>query len=289
MPWLRAANRVRADALSWLSARRRSWADWRRNTLGESLRSSATPYGFSLVTRDDPVSGAMLDGTFEPDEVRIVEEGLAGADVFVDVGANVGFFSCIALKRGKHVIAVEPQPRNLRCFYANLVANGWQDAAEVFPLGLAERPGVRVLYGASGLSASLIPGWASLGRRFRQTIPVTTLDILLGDRFAGQRLVVKVDVEGCECQVLRGGLATLARRPRPLWLVEIFLAENHPAGANPDFRATFELFWRHGYEARTADRRDILIRPEDVDAWRSSGRSGSGTFNYVFRAAGRDA
>ena len=57
-----------------------------------------------------------------------------------------------------------------------------------------------------------------------------------------------------------------------------------PAGINPNFQDTFELFWRHGYEARTADRNDRIINPEDVERWVERGRCDSGTINYKFTA-----
>ena len=33
------------------------------------------------------------------------------ADIFVDVGSNIGFYACLARSMGLHVIAVEPLPK----------------------------------------------------------------------------------------------------------------------------------------------------------------------------------
>lgn len=265
--------------LSWQKSR---LDDWRDNVLGEPLREGTTPYGFKMRVRNHPANRAMLNGTFDPEEVAVIQKHLSQTDVFVDIGANIGFFTCIALHHGKRAVAVEPQPRNLRCLYANLVSNQWTDRAEVFPLGLSERPGIQELYGASGPSASLISNWAQYSNRFHQTIPLTTLDILLGSRFACKRLLIKIDVEGYEFPVLRGASATLALSPRPVWLLEICLNEYHPAGVNPNYQQTFELFWAAGYEARTADARNALVRREDVKEWCASKRSSSGAINYIF-------
>ena len=62
----------------------------------------------------------------------------------------------------------------------------------------------------------------------------------------------------------------------------------HPLCMNPDYLATFEKFWEHGYEARTADARQHLVAPDEVRAWVRSGHAGSGVINYFFVPAGAD-
>lgn len=75
------------------------------------------------------------------------------------------------------------------------------------------------------------------------------MDNVLAGRFSGERLLLKIDVEGAEYAVLKGAIATLARTPKPAWLLEICLQEFHPGGANPDFREIFDPFHSHGYVA----------------------------------------
>src|SRR5205814_1207370 len=100
--------------------------------------------------------------------------------------------------------------------YRNIQANNWTDV-EVFPVGLAEQPGLGTLYG-QGTSASLVTRWAGISEAWQRTIPLTTLDVLIACRFRDQRLLVKIDVEGTEHAVLAGASETLARRPAPVWL-----------------------------------------------------------------------
>ena len=265
--------------------RRLVLADWRDNVFGDRLTSGVTPLGFHLVTRNHPANRAMLQGAFEPEETAILLQQLPRTDVFVDVGANVGYYTLLALKHGKRAIAVEPQARNLQCLYAGLEANGWQDRAEIFPVGLGPQAGTATLFGASGPSASIVRDWAKYGSRYRQTIPLLTLDIVLADRFADREVFVKIDVEGYEYQVLQGASRTARRTPRATWLVEICFDEFHPDGRNPDFRSTFEWFWKHGYEARTADAARAAVLPQDVERWWRAGKCDSGTINYLFSPA----
>ena len=237
----------------------------------------ATPYGFYLAGNE-----IMASATFERAECRFVLEMLQHAEVFVDVGANVGFFSCLARQHGARVIAFEPSRENLDCLLFNLVANGWSDV-EVMPVALSNLMGVATLHGG-GTAASMVPRWAGTSSRATRVIPVSTMDAMLAHRFAGEQLLVKIDVEGAELDVVRGASRLLARHPSPVWLIEICLTEHHPAGQNPDFAAVFATFWDHDYEAfsllETGDLR-VLDR-NHVERWSTHGEREFGYVSYVF-------
>ncbi|PHS25236.1 MAG: hypothetical protein COA83_05985 [Methylophaga sp.] len=256
--------------------------DWWGTKIWTKTREVVTPLGFKLTSGLHPAYELMRIGKFEVEETEIITRVLPHVDVFVDIGANLGYYTCLALQSGKPVIAFEPQQQNLQCLFQNIRANGWEDSAEVFPLALSERPGLLTLYGASGPSASLIKNWAGYSSRFKKIVPVSTLDNVLAGRFLGKRLFIKMDVEGAEFQVLKGALATLLLTPKPIWLLEICLEEFHPDGRNPDFQEIFKLFWDHGYKAFTATGNPKLVTPSDVDNWIEKDHTDSGTFNYVF-------
>jgi len=263
--------------------RRADWwlRDIRSAFFSRSTKLQATPYGFKLRGTNSIHHLAMQKGTFEPEETTQLKEEFRSAEVFVDVGANIGFYSCLARRSALHVVAVEPVAKNLEYLCANFLANNWNDI-EVFPMGVSESPGFATLYGGSSTGASLIGGWAGASRKLRRLVPLSTLDILLGDRFAGKRMVVKIDVEGAEYSVLLGARGVMGMRPKPTWMVEICLNEYHPAGMNPHFLDTFDLLWQLGYEARTADQRNKLIERADVERWLQCGRCDSGVINYKF-------
>lgn len=255
--------------------------DVRDTFLSRPRKAELTPYGFRLTGGSSTHHRKMQRGTFEPEETAVIRQYLNQAQIFVDVGANIGFYTCLARSANRHVIAIEPLVQNLNHLYVNLSTNNWNDI-EVYPVGLSDRPGLLTLYGASTTGASLVDGWAGASRWFRRIIPVTTLDILLNERFRGEKLLIKIDVEGAEYSVLQGGVKTLEMSPRPTWMVEVCLSEYYPMGVNPNYAATFELFWQCGYEVRTANQKGQLIKPTDVDRWMHQGYCDSEVINYIF-------
>lgn len=262
--------------------------DWWGTRVWTRTREVRTPLGFLLTSGVHPAYELMRRGEFEVAETAVINALLGDTDRFIDVGANLGYYTLLALQRGVPVVAFEPQPQNLRCLYANLLANGWDDRAEVFPVALAERPGLLPMFGASGPSASLVRGWAGYSAKHRQLVPVSTLDHVLNGRFPGENLLVKIDVEGAEYGVLRGGMQTLARRPAPAWLLEVCLHEFHPDGANPDYPEVFRLFREHGYRAfAIVDGEIAPIEREDIERSWLARRSSLATFNYLFLSEGR--
>ena len=256
-------------------------SDWLHTYIFKKTTQHDTPFGFKMISRNYIANRSMMDGTFETDEIELIQKNLLNADVFVDVGANIGFYTCLARSLGKYVVAIEPQSQNLNCLYANLKNNNWQDT-EVFRLGLSNKPDLLTLYGASGPSASLVSGWAGYSKRFKRIIPVNTLDTLLGDRFSGKKLFIKIDVEGAEYNVIRGALKTLSLSSRPTWFIEICLSEFHPGEMNPNYEATFNLFWQHGYEVRIANKEVTLVTPNDIRSCVANKCSIINNFNYIF-------
>jgi FkbM family methyltransferase len=252
----------------------RAYRSFREEMHISRIRAHHTPFGFALA---GPTG--MQDGSFEADEVGLVRKLLKDAAVVVDIGANIGFYTCMARQAGKQVVAIEPVRSNLDLLYRNLESNGWSDV-EVWPLGLSNASGIGTIYGAR-TGASLLPGWAHNSELFRTSISLSTLDELLRGRFQGQHLLVKIDVEGAEYDVLRGSLETLDRKIQPTWLVEITLDLNRE-GLNPHFADTFQVFMSRGYRAyaTTPVQREISIA--DIGEWISKGRVDSGCYNWLF-------
>ena len=240
-------------------------------------RAAPTPYGFTFVG-----DAGMEPGVFEVAEMFVVGARLAQIDVFVDVGANAGYYTAFARQAGKRVIAIEPLAQNLELLYRTLDANGWSDV-EVWPVALGEHAGTVDLFGG-GTGASLIAGWSGGSRLYRRRVPITRLDTILGDRFDGQRLFIKLDVEGAEAGVLAGAQRVLRMEPRPTWLVESTIEQHHPGG-NHRFAEVFGTFWDAGYTVSAADTTGRMVTPDDVSDWVRRGRVPGGAYNWIFEDA----
>jgi FkbM family methyltransferase len=272
--WINNLVKAKLNAKWWMS-------DIRSAFFSKATKLKETPYGFKLKGSNSIHHVRMQDGKFEIEEVEIFQKIYKKSDVFVDVGANIGFYSCLAKHLNLHVIAIEPLQKNLRYHFENLKENNWDDV-EVFPVGLAKCPSIGTLYGGSSTGASLIESWAGASKIFRKKIALSTLDILIGNRFYGKNIFIKIDVEGAEYQVLLGALHTMASHPKPTWVLEICYNEYHPESVNPDYQKIFNLFWENGYECHTANSENKLITQEDVKEWTKNRVCKSGSINYIF-------
>ncbi len=258
--------------------------EWIHTFVWKRQKRARTPYGFEMISGSYAANRDMLTNEFEKDEVAIITEMLKSSNLFVDIGANIGFYSCLALQHGKRVYAVEPKRSNLDLLCMNLTINGWVNGeCEVYPYALSDKPGLLHLYGATGTAASLLKGWASHSDKYSEIVPVTSLDKILAAIPDSENLVVKIDVEGAEHAVLSGATNTLGRFHHIAWLIEICLNEYHPNGINPHFQETFELMWKHGYEAYTADSRQLRVKKDDVIAWVQNRSCSLHTINFVFK------
>lgn len=227
----------------------------------------------------------MVRDDWESDEKKTFLEIVDTHDVVLDVGANVGFYTCLAASRGKHAVAFEPSRRNLRFLYRNLWENRFSHV-EVFPLGLAGQCGLGRIYGFDAV-CSFVPGWAHANEGRFSLVPLSTLDIIAACRFKNKKLFIKMDVEGFELDVLAGAADTLNLIPKPTWLVEILLRSDAiPGGMNRRFRETFEVFWKHGYRCTMADSARTQVGQDDVRRWTAKGFVDSGARDFLFSGDG---
>lgn len=248
-----------------------------------SSKPQQTPLGFLFNGHD-----RMVSGTFEPEETVLVTDLLKETEVFINVGANIGYYCCIALAQGKPTIAFEPIPTNLQYLYKNIHANGWDEQIEVFPVALSNRSGLVEMYGG-GTGASMIKGWSDISANYKTLVPVSTMDAILGKRFDKRKCLVLVDIEGAEHEMLQGSMHLLQMTPRPTWIVEITFTKHQPKGVkiNPKFAETFNLFWENGYEAWTINRAMRQLAPEEINRMVKDGNKTYSGHNILFVEPGK--
>lgn len=185
-------------------------------------------------------------GIWEPFESSLLMSRLKAGGVFVDVGANIGYFTIIAAslvgKQG-HVYAFEPDPENYRLLQKNCAHNFLQSNVHAVQGGLSSRDCAGRLYlsednlgdhqiYASGavreqLDITLYEG-ADYLRRRREHDQFETIDL------------IKVDTQGSEFEVMLGLMPLLHELPVvPAILIELTPFSLRQAGSSG--RALIEL------------------------------------------------
>ena len=141
-------------------------------------------------------------------------------DTFIDVGANIGFYTTRYAHQFKRVLAIEANPITFDVLRSNVA--------------LLQSPNVSTIcVGASDkqdhLSMTIpengVMGWSSFENIDESTdrtvmVPVNTIDQIAAEAAPTAAVsLMKIDVEGHEANVLRGSMGIL-RRDRPVILYE---------------------------------------------------------------------
>ena len=163
---------------------------------------------------------AYTEGLWDFADMLFLLHFLRPGDLFVDVGANVGAYTVLAGRVARaQVIAVEPVPetfaklrRNLRL---NDIAGG---AVNALNIGLAEQPGMLQFTASRGGLNHVRPEGAADADGSVVEVEVRTLDTVLEGRVP---VAIKLDVEGYEMHVLRGGSRTLSDPGLKALIVEL--------------------------------------------------------------------
>ena len=162
-------------------------------------------------------------GTWEPQVTAFVLRRLQPGDGFVDVGANIGFFSLLASRkvgpRGS-VVSIEASPE----IYALLQTNISRNRARVRALNFAasDSRGQLELYAGDECNCGTTTIAAAPGTIAKAVVQAAPLDELLTPEEAAQARLVKIDVEGAEAAVIAGAELLLQRQDCE------FLVELHP-------------------------------------------------------------
>lgn len=185
-------------------------------------------------------------GAYEPRETEIMMSLLTGAQVVIDIGANIGWFSLLFASRcpNAKIHAFEPLPLFFNYLQQNVKLNGFEKTVSVHQIGLSDE-NKDVSYfvePGNGTNASMINVADS------DNVQVIGGKVITLDQWVSQTQVepdfVKCDVEGAELLVMRGADSVLTSS-RPIVFLEMLRKWAKPYGYHPN--DLIGLFKQYGY------------------------------------------
>jgi FkbM family methyltransferase len=186
----------------------------------------------SLDYRDAPFT-IFLEGEYEKFLCATLIEIACNSSVFVDVGANIGFYSVLSsiANPGIEVHSFEPNPKLWRRFRKNLELNGSPNNVKLHETGLGSEGGTVKLFvppttGSGG--GSLINQHVEEGAPAILDVRLEALDALT----LGEIELMKIDVEGAELSVIQGAQETIAFN-HPTIFIELLRKWMKPFGTHP--------------------------------------------------------
>jgi len=190
-----------------------------------------------IVPRKDIVGRKIFLHLFEPAIRDFISLYLKTGDIFVDVGAHLGYCTLLAsIKVGKEgqVHSFEPCRDTWSYLERNISLNRLDNVqANCFALSdTAERRELCVAidgHAAWNSFADALPGIPFV----KQQVLCDTLDHYVHDHIDKKHIsLIKIDVEGWECHVLKGGIETLRRPDAPTLLIEFSSVISARAGSS---------------------------------------------------------
>jgi FkbM family methyltransferase len=193
---------------------------------GDELREvDAGPFRIFVRANDQDIGRAITrNRTYEPHVGARLAELLAPGHTFVDVGANVGWFSLLAASMvgpTGDVRAVEANPDNCALIRRSVRLNGVEDIVRIHPVAASDQAATMVLSPQAGSNGIVDDGGRFAAQFDTRLVHALALDDLLHD--VARLDVVKIDIEGGEHRAVLG-FSDLLTKFRPH-----VLAEHSPA------------------------------------------------------------
>jgi FkbM family methyltransferase len=149
-------------------------------------------------------------GLWEPYLTRWITTRLRPGDMFVDVGANIGYFSLLASKlvgKSGKVVAIEPSPKTFRMLQHNLAINRAHNV-RALNMAAADKSELVEVFGGNkhftGLANICAVGNQERGFVVEGQVQAAPLSEILGAAEIKTARLVKIDVEGSEWRVMEG-------------------------------------------------------------------------------------
>lgn len=161
-------------------------------------------------------------GYYEKTVGIILKKLLKPDSIFIDVGANIGYFSLLAALQSPKgsIIALEPVSYLFNSLRENISLNKFSNI-EAINIAAGDKEENRLIYlsGADNTGMSSFQKPANYSEK-NETVKVVTLDSLPDNLKLSRVDIIKIDVEGNELAVLKG-MKEIASRFQPHILIEL--------------------------------------------------------------------
>ena len=186
-------------------------------------------------------TGNIYTGLYEFEDMTFVLHFLRKFDSFIDIGANVGVYTVLAGKVvGAKCLSVEPVPKTFALLMDNLRINGIDTTTAAVNIGLGNQ-NTEVNF-TSSLDATNHVVLVDDGLQDLVKIPIRKLNIIAQDF---EPTLIKIDVEGYECEVLTGGDEIFLTKSLQAVIIELNESGNRYGN---DDNSIHELMLKYGFE-----------------------------------------
>lgn len=204
---------------------------------------------------------------YEAAEIRLVKQSIKTDMTVVDIGANIGYFtllfSQLSGKNGR-VLAFEPEPENLGFLEKNIQVNNCKNI-EVVAVALAESKGYIDFFVPEHTrsTASMVASNLIYEKGVNKiSVPTESLDEYLSSIGVSKVDFIKIDVQGAENIVFKGGQKTLAQEHLSI-MMEYWPYGMNKAGTNVS--EYLKMFEQYNFTFFELKENGNLLEPITVD------------------------
>ena len=189
---------------------------------------------------DDPVvSLALAMKLYEVEETSYFRQNLAKGMTFVDVGANIGLFTALAIRQGaSKILAIEPHSESFGFLKTTIDKNNPLMLVSAEKVALGSQEGEGRLYlnpfnkgdNRMNYSKELIEG---------ERVEIKTLDSVCAQYGINSIDFLKIDVQGSELGILQGAVGVLGNSRRCIIMTEVWPSGMEKAGYSSEIFTDF--------------------------------------------------
>jgi FkbM family methyltransferase len=258
--WLADSPKGHAASLQWLAQAVREHSVSFQMVPVQALDLTCSTFAIHRA-EDEFISGDLArSGIWEPFETKVFGRLCLPADIVLDLGANIGWYSMLAARRvgaQGRVIAFEPDRANARLLEVNAATIDEHAVVDIHKMAVSDQVGQFLLYRSeTNLGDHRL--FHDETERDSYPVMVTTLDTFFAEHEGRLPDLVKSDTQGSEARIFRGAAALLAGGWRPVFILEFWPFGLTRSGDNP--MAFWQSLLSLGYQVfEVAENNPVLV------------------------------